>query len=275
MLDSILSQLTLTAEKLLADPALWLCATLLAYALGMWVYKKSGYKTICTPLLVAIVPLVVTLEVTGTDYKTYLNGGQHINFLLGPATVALAVPLYEQRLRLAKMWVALTCGLIAGGTVAIVSAVLIAGVLGASPETMISLAPKSVTVPIAMAVRTLGRYSGFDGSPGGDHGCCGFVDGARLVGTFEGKGRCRARLFHRLSRSWRRHRHSLSDESRHGRILRSGNGADRSFHCVCRSVPAALSAELVRISLSVVRLVARQQTDAARHRTPTPCDSVL
>ena len=152
MLDSILSQLTLTAEKLLADPALWLCATLLAYALGMWIYKKSGYKTICTPLLVAIVLLVVTLELTGTDYKTYLNGGQHINFLLGPATVALAVPLYEQRLRLAKMWVALTCGLVAGGTVAIVSAVLIAGVLGASPETMISLAPKSVTVPIAMAV---------------------------------------------------------------------------------------------------------------------------
>ena len=56
-------------------------------------YKKSGYKTICTPLLVAIVLLVVTLELTGTDYKTYLNGGQHINFLLGPATVALAVPL--------------------------------------------------------------------------------------------------------------------------------------------------------------------------------------
>ena len=152
MLDSILSQLTLTAEKLLAEPALWLCATLLAYALGMWVYKKSGYKTICTPLLVAIVLLVVTLELTGTDYKTYLNGGQHINFLLGPATVALAVPLYEQRLRLAKMWIALTCGPVAGGTVAIVSAVLIAGVLGASPETMISLAPKSVTVPIAMAV---------------------------------------------------------------------------------------------------------------------------
>ena len=133
MLESILSRFGLTADTLLADPALWLCATLLAYAFGMWVYKKSGYKTICTPLLVAIVLLVVTLEVTGTDYKTYING-------------------YEQRLRLAKMWVALTCGLVAGGTVAIVSAVLIAGALGASPETMISLAPKSVTVPIAMAV---------------------------------------------------------------------------------------------------------------------------
>lgn len=84
MLESILSRFGLTADTLLADPALWLCATLLAYAFGMWVYKKSGYKTICTPLLVAIVLLVVTLEVTGTDYKTYINGGQHINFLLGP-----------------------------------------------------------------------------------------------------------------------------------------------------------------------------------------------
>lgn len=152
MLDLLSTRLTLTFEKLLGEPALWLCATLLAYAFGMWLYKKSGYKTICTPLLVSIVVLVALLEVTGTDYKTYFSGGQHINFLLGPATVALAVPLYEQRLRLAKMWVALTCGLVAGGTVAIVSAVAIAGALGASPETMISLAPKSVTVPIAMAV---------------------------------------------------------------------------------------------------------------------------
>lgn len=152
MLDFLTDRMTNTADALLSDPATWLCATLLAYAFGMWVYKKSGYKTICTPLLVSIVVLVAVLEVTGTDYKTYFNGGQHINFLLGPATVALAVPLYEQRLRLAKMWAALTCGLIAGGTVAIVSAVVIAGALGASPETMISLAPKSVTVPIAMAV---------------------------------------------------------------------------------------------------------------------------
>lgn len=152
MLDAIVARLRTTFDTLLADPSLWLCATLLAYALGMWLYKKSGYKTICTPLLMAIIILVAVLELTGTDYKTYINGGQHINFLLGPATVALAVPLYEQRLRLAKLWVALACGLAAGGTVAIVSAVVIAGALGASPETMISLAPKSVTVPIAMAV---------------------------------------------------------------------------------------------------------------------------
>lgn len=152
MMDAIWTRCAHTYETLLTNPALWLCATLLAYAFGMWVYKKSGYKTICTPLLISIVVLVVALEVTGTDYKTYFEGGQYINFLLGPATVALAVPLYEQRLRLAKMWIALSCGLFVGGTVAIVSAVVIAGALGASRETMISLAPKSVTVPIAMAV---------------------------------------------------------------------------------------------------------------------------
>ena len=271
MLDSILSQLTLTAEKLLADPALWLCATLLAYALGMWVYKKSGYKTICTPLLVAIVLLVVTLELTGTDYKTYLNGGQHINFLLGPATVALAVPLYEQRLRLAKMWVALTCGLIAGGTVAIVSAVLIAGVLGASPETMISLAPKSVTVPIAMAVSEhLGGIPALTAALVVITGVVGSLMARGLLGILREKDDA-VRGF---SIGLAAHGVGTATAFQMNRD-RSGNGADRSFHCVCRSIPAALSAELVRISLSVVRLIARQQTDAARHRTPTPCDSVL
>ena len=152
MLEFLSSHLPEVYAKVMSDPALWLCMTLLAYALGMWIYQKSGFKTIFTPLLVSIVILVSVLELTGTDYKTYINGGQHINFLLGPATVALAVPLYEQRLRLAKMWLPLTCGLLAGGTVAIGAAVLIAGALGASPKTMISLAPKSVTVPIAMAV---------------------------------------------------------------------------------------------------------------------------
>ena len=152
MWESITDAFAHTRDQLFAEPSLWLCLTLLAYAFGMWTYKKSGYKTIFTPLLVAIVVLALILLVTGTPYKTYMQGGQHINFLLGPATVALAVPLYEQRLRLAKMWLPLLCGLVSGGTVAIVSAVLIAGALGASPETMISLAPKSVTVPIAMGV---------------------------------------------------------------------------------------------------------------------------
>lgn len=148
----MLQQLVTTWHTLQSEPATWLSVTLLAYALGMWLYKKSGYRTIFTPLLVAIVIVVSILLITHTDYKTYYEGGQHINFLLGPATVALAVPLYEQRLRLAKLWIPLACGLVAGGTTAIVSAVLLAGAFGASPATMVSLAPKSVTVPIAVGI---------------------------------------------------------------------------------------------------------------------------
>ena len=157
MWNTLIDHLCEARSQILSEPALWLCLTLLVYAFGMWIYKKSGYKTVFTPLLVAIVVLAAILLITGTPYKTFMEGGQHINFLLGPATVALAVPLYERRLRLAKLWLPLACGLAAGGTVAIASAVLIAGALGASPETMISIAPKSVTVPIAMGVsHTLG-----------------------------------------------------------------------------------------------------------------------
>lgn len=139
-------------ENLQQQASVWLAVTLIAYGVGMWLYKRSGYKTIFTPLLTAIVIVVSTLLLTHTDYATYLKGGQHINFLLGPATVALAVPLYEQRLRLAKLWIPLVCGLAVGVVVAIVSTVTIAALLGATKETVISLAPKSVTVPIAVGI---------------------------------------------------------------------------------------------------------------------------
>jgi len=141
-----------TWSTLQHEPATWLAVTLLAYAAGMWGYRKSGYKAIFTPLMSAIIIVVCILLATRTDYQTYFEGGRYINFLLGPATVALAVPLYEQRRRLAKLAIPLFCGLVAGGSIAIISAVLIAGALGASTETMVSLAPKSVTVPIAVSI---------------------------------------------------------------------------------------------------------------------------
>ena len=139
-------------QHLLTNPVFWLAATLSAYALAMWVYQKSGYCALATPLLTSSLLLIGLLLATGTSYRTYFEGASHIHFLLGPATVALAVPLYEQRMRLARLWLPLTCGLIAGATTAIVSAVLIARWIGASPELLVSLAPKSVTVPIAVAL---------------------------------------------------------------------------------------------------------------------------
>ena len=96
--------------------------------------------------------LVSLLLATKTPYQTYFQGAQFIHFLLGPTTVALAIPLYDLRIQLAKNWLPVILGLFAGAVTAIVSTVLIAGALGASPETIISLAPKSVTTPIAMSV---------------------------------------------------------------------------------------------------------------------------
>lgn len=152
MWDIVATRLMISWHTLQTESMTWLAVTLFAYAFGLWVYKKSNYKPICTPLLIAIIVVVSVLMLTHTSYDLYYAGGRHIDFLLGPATVALAVPMYEQRLRLAKMWLPLLCGLLVGSTVAIVSAMLIAGVLNGSYATLISIAPKSVTVPIAVAV---------------------------------------------------------------------------------------------------------------------------
>ncbi|WP_283592571.1 LrgB family protein, partial [Turicimonas muris] len=130
----------------------WLALTLAAYAIAQRFYKFTNWNSLANPVAVAILIVILLITATGTSYKTYFDGAQFIHFLLGPTTVALAVPLYDLRVQLAKNWLPIVLGLFSGSIVAIVSAVLIAGALGASPETMISLAPKSVTTPIAMTV---------------------------------------------------------------------------------------------------------------------------
>lgn len=131
---------------------LWLTVTLGAYLLAQNIYKWSNWNSLLNPVGVSIFLVVVLLMITGTPYKTYFDGAQFIHFLLGPTTVALAIPLYDLRSQLAKSWLPVVLGLIAGALTAICSSVLIAGALGASPETIVSLAPKSVTTPIAMSV---------------------------------------------------------------------------------------------------------------------------
>ncbi|HQR22468.1 MAG TPA: LrgB family protein, partial [Burkholderiaceae bacterium] len=137
---------------LAATPLLGLTATLLAYLIAYRVYQRSGLNPLANPVAIAVLLLVALLELTGTPYRTYFDGAQFVHFLLGPATVALAVPLYDQRGRLLRLWLPLTLGLAAGVVTAITSALGVAWVLGASRETLLSLAPKSVTTPIAMGI---------------------------------------------------------------------------------------------------------------------------
>ena len=135
-----------------ASPLLGLTLTLVAYQAAYWIYQRAGFNPLLNPVLLAIVMLVTALYVTGTPYATYFDGAQFVHFLLGPATVALAVPLYLQFDRLKKLALPLAGALLAGSATAILSAVGIAWALGAADSTLLSVAPKSVTAPIAMGI---------------------------------------------------------------------------------------------------------------------------
>lgn len=137
---------------LAASPLLGLTLTLAAYLLGDWIYRRARQHPLLNPVLLAIALLVALLTLTDTSYPTYFEGAQFVHFLLGPATVALAVPLYFNFSKLRRLWLPLLGGLLAGSLTAAVSAIGIAWLLGASPQTLLSLAPKSVTAPVAMGI---------------------------------------------------------------------------------------------------------------------------
>lgn len=135
-----------------AQPLLWLTLTLAAYLLAVAAHRKAGGHPAANPVLISVGILVVLLQVTDTPYQRYFDGAQFVHFLLGPATVALAIPLYTQFKRVRAMLLPVLAGLLAGSLTAIVSAVLIGWLFGASQSTLLSLAPKSVTTPIAMGI---------------------------------------------------------------------------------------------------------------------------
>ncbi|MER2622950.1 MAG: LrgB family protein [Accumulibacter sp.] len=133
-------------------PLLGLTVTMLAYQAAWWVHRRSGSSPLANPVMIAVAALVALLAISGTSYQTYFDGAQFVHFLLGPATVALAVPLYTQFRRVRAMMLPVIAGLLVGSFTAAVSAVLVARLFGASLVTQLSLAPKSVTTPIAMGV---------------------------------------------------------------------------------------------------------------------------
>ncbi len=134
------------------SPLLWLTATLLAYQFAVAIHLRAKASPLVNPLALAVVILVAILLVTDTPYSTYFDGAQFVHFLLGPATVALAVPLYQQMAKLKRHWFAFSIGSLLGCSTAVVTAMGIGWALGASPEVVLSLAPKSVTSPIAMGI---------------------------------------------------------------------------------------------------------------------------
>ena len=134
------------------EPLLGLTVTLAAYVGATWIYRRANQHPLANPVLIAVVALVALLLATGTDYHDYFEGAQFVHFMLGPATVALAVPLYRQFERIRRSAVAVLAALLAGSATAALSAVFIAWALGASHETLLTLAPRGVTTPVAMGI---------------------------------------------------------------------------------------------------------------------------
>lgn len=139
-------------EHLARMPLTWLLATLLAYRIALRVQQRANFHPLAHPVAVATLLLVAALVAADIDYQTYFEGGRFIHLLLGPATVALAVPLYQQLETVRGRWSRLVAGALLGSAAAIVTAVGLAWLLGASMPTLVAMATKSVTMPIALGL---------------------------------------------------------------------------------------------------------------------------
>ena len=135
-----------------ATPLSGLTITLIAYSIAHRFYVRLNSNPLLHPVISSVVILITFLMLTDTSYSAYFEGGQFVHFLLGPATVALAVPLYQQFGKLRRLWLPLSITLVAGVIIGALSSIGIARLLGASLQTQLSLAPKSVTAPVAMGI---------------------------------------------------------------------------------------------------------------------------
>lgn len=133
-------------------PLLWLTATLLAYVVADGISEKLNRHPLANPVVIAAGILIVILKTSGTNFQTYFEGAQFVHFLLGPATVALAVPLFRNLPKVTSRILPVLAALFAGSITAIVSALAIGWALGLPTDILMSLAPKSVTTPIAMGI---------------------------------------------------------------------------------------------------------------------------
>jgi putative effector of murein hydrolase len=139
-------------HSLYTSPLFALTLSLAAFQFGQWVYRLSGNFPLLHPTMFGAVTVAILLKLLAIDFTQYFAGNALLMFLLGPATVALAIPLFQQLRLMRGMLLPMSITIVAGASFAALSAVAIAYALGASPEVLLSLAPKSVTTPIAMSI---------------------------------------------------------------------------------------------------------------------------
>ncbi|MDI1301825.1 MAG: LrgB family protein [bacterium] len=139
-------------SALLASPVLWLILTLAAYESGNWLFAKLGQPMWAPPLLIALALLIAGLLVTGVDYATYFRGNALLHFMLGPATVALAVPLYHALPRLLAAFRPLAGTLLLGSFLGAAGAMGLAWLFQLSHGSILAFGTRAVTTPIAIGI---------------------------------------------------------------------------------------------------------------------------
>ena len=153
---------------LVHSPLFGLLLTLASYRLATWLYGKVHSLPLFHPFIVASIPVIVVLPLVGVSYTEYRDQTQVLSFLLGPATVALAWPLYRQLHTVRSVWRPILITTFIGAALAAGISIYLAWLLGAPEAVVGSLAPKSITTPIAVeVVKSTDPLSGRAGpSPG-------------------------------------------------------------------------------------------------------------
>ncbi len=135
-----------------AKPLFWLIVTIVVFMFSSWVNRRLGGTPLVHPVLLSLSLIILFLLLTGTEYETYFEGAQFIHFLIGPATVALAIPLYDHFERVKQLWLPLLVACGVGAATAIVSVLMVARLFDVPEGVLLSMAPKSVTSPIAIGI---------------------------------------------------------------------------------------------------------------------------
>lgn len=136
-------------KALLENPMFGILLSLAAFEVGLWLQKKTKLLFL-NPLLIAIILVIALLMLSGISLTTYQLGGDIISLFLGPATVVLAVPLYQQVQSLKNYFLPIMVGIVCGIAVGLVSTLLCAWIVQMEPQIIASLVPKSITTPIGM-----------------------------------------------------------------------------------------------------------------------------
>jgi putative effector of murein hydrolase len=138
-----------------AEPLFWLTLTIGSYLIGDYLYKKSKLFPLVNPVAISILIISLVLINLDISYERYFDGAKFIHFMLGPATVALAIPIYKQFKVIQKEALSISVSLVTGSLFAIISTFVLCEIFKIDDQVLFSMLPRSATAPIAMGISDL------------------------------------------------------------------------------------------------------------------------